>query len=286
MSSDDTHYELLGVDADAPKDDIRAAYQDKLANVRAARTKEEGTKRPSEEVLRTARDEEARLRSAWQVLSDPIQRGRYDERAGVNGGSTAEVDEDDDEDQPESDDGVDAPEPTRTTITGKPRQRREPPPPPPMAEGLEIPSTGRRVTAAVVDVVTMAALWALIFYPVTFGAGLTKGLPYLITEVASMEFVFLVYLIIPIYLGGQTLGKRYTYTMVVDRATGELPTMGAIIRRYIIPAAAWALLFVSGALLALIYATSFLLNRDQISLADRFAKTAVVIARYKPVRPV
>jgi len=282
VSDESSHYELLGVDADAPKDDIRAAYQAKLANVRAARTKEEETKKPSEEVLRTAREEEARLRSAWQVLSDPVQRGRYDERTGVNGGGggTADVDAD----EPDTDDEPDAPEPTRTTVTGRPR--REQPPPPPIAAGLEIPSVGRRVTAAVIDVVTMAALWALIFYPVTFGAGLTKGLPYLITEVGSMEFIFLVYLILPVYLGGQTLGKRYTYTMVVDRATGDLPSMSAVIRRYIIPAAAWALLFVSGALLALIYATSFLLNRDQISLADRFAKTAVVIARYKPTRPV
>jgi uncharacterized RDD family membrane protein YckC len=279
VSGEDSHYELLGVDADAPKDDIRAAYQEKLANVRAARTKEEETKKPSEDVLRTARDEEARLRSAWQVLSDPVQRGRYDERVGVNGGGPSDTDEDEPD---QSDDEVEAEAavPARRT-----RERRPQPPPPPIAEGLEIPATGRRVTAAVIDVVTMAALWAFIFYPVTFGAGLTKGLPYLITEVASMEFIFLVYLILPIYLGGQTLGKRYTYTMVVDRASGDLPSMSAVIRRYIIPAAAWALLFVSGALLALIYATSFLLNRDQISLADRFAKTAVVIARYKPTRP-
>jgi uncharacterized RDD family membrane protein YckC len=279
--SDDSHYELLGVDAGAAKDDIRTAYQEKLANVRAARTKEEETKRPSEDVLRTARDEEARLRSAWQVLSDPVQRGRYDERVGVNGARPADVDGDD-----ADGDDVDGDDTAPESVPATKRPRRPPPAPLPMAEGLEIPSTGRRVTAALIDVITMAALWAFIFYPVTLGAGLTKGVPYLITEVGSMEFVFLVYLILPIYFRGQTLGKRYTYTMVVDRATGDLPSMSAIIRRYIIPAAAWALLFVSGALLALIYATSFLLNRDQVSLADRFAKTAVVIARYKPVRPV
>ena len=35
MSIELTHYELLGVATDAQKDDIRAAYQDKLADVRA-----------------------------------------------------------------------------------------------------------------------------------------------------------------------------------------------------------------------------------------------------------
>ncbi|HEV2309553.1 MAG TPA: DnaJ domain-containing protein [Acidimicrobiia bacterium] len=80
MSDDLTHYELLEVDPDAAKDDIRTAYQATLANVRAARDKEEDTKKPSETVIRAAREEEARLRAAWQVLSDPVQRQRYDEK--------------------------------------------------------------------------------------------------------------------------------------------------------------------------------------------------------------
>jgi len=278
MSSDVTHYELLGVEPDAAKDDIRAAYQEKLANVRAARTKEEETKRPSEDVLRTARDEEARLRSAWQILSDPVQRTRYDETVGVNG-STPDAADVDTEDEDDTDAEPAAP-------ASRVREGRPGPPPLAIAEGLEIPAIGRRVTAAVIDSITMVAIWAAIVYPVTIGAGLTKGLPALMTEVGTMEFVFLVYLILPVYFRGQTVGKRYTYTMVVDRTTGMLPSMGQVIRRYIIPAAALALLLTYGALLAVIFATSFLLNRDQVSLADRFAKTAVVIARYKPVRPI
>ena len=94
----------------------------------------------------------------------------------------------------------------------------------------------------------------------------------------------LVYLILPTAWTGQTLGKRYTYCMVVDRATGQLPTTGQVIRRYIIPAFAFALLSTTGAVIGLLYGFSFLMNRDQISLSDRLARTAVVIARYKPER--
>ena len=48
MSDDLTHYELLEVDPDAPKDEIRSAYQAKLANVRAAARQGRG----DEEALR------------------------------------------------------------------------------------------------------------------------------------------------------------------------------------------------------------------------------------------
>ena len=121
-------------------------------------------------------------------------------------------------------------------------------------------------------------------YPITLGGNLTSGLPAFITEVGTMEFLILVYLILPTAWTGQTLGKRYTYCMVVDRATGQLPTIGQVIRRYIVPAFAFALLVTTGAVIALIYGLSFLMNRDQVSLADRLARTAVVIARYKPER--
>jgi uncharacterized RDD family membrane protein YckC len=277
MSTDLTHYDLLDVDSDAAKDDIRAAYQDKLANVRAARAKEEETKRPSEDVLRAARDEEAQLRSAWQVLSDPVQRERYDEQVGVDHADTA-----DDDDVEDDDDGDDDEPGTDLEVTPRRPERAQSLV---TAEGLEIPATGRRVTAAAIDAITMIAIWSAIVYPVTLGASLTTGLPAFITEVGTMEFLMLVYLIIPIWRSGQTLGKRYTHTMVVNRATGGLPDLAQVIRRYIIPAFAFALLVTTGAVIALIFALSFLMNKEQVSLADRFSKTAVVIARYRPERP-
>ena len=278
MSDDLTHYELLEVEPDAPKDEIRTAYQAKLANVRAARDKEEETKKPSETVIRAAREEEARLRAAWQVLSDPVQRQRYDDKFYVSSedgdGDGTTTDEDEDADAEDADAAlVPVARPARPDRL--PAQVSD--------EPLEIPSTGRRMTAAVIDVITMLALWAVV-YAIALAAGVKSGYPLFAVEVGTMEFLVLVYLILPTAWTGQTLGKRYTYCMVVDRATGQLPTTGQVIRRYIIPAFAFALLSTTGAVIGLIYGMSFLMNRDQISLADRFARTAVVIARYKPER--
>ena len=279
MSDDLTHYELLEVDADAPKDEIRTAYQAKLANVRAARDKEEETKKPSETVIRAAREEEARLRAAWQVLSDPVQRQRYDEKFYVPA---------EDGDGGDTDPGLDVEEDTEDTDPSlvpveRAPARRDRMPAQVSDEPLEIPSTARRLTAAFIDVITMLAIWAVV-YAIVLAAGVKSGYPLFAAEVGTMEFLVLVYLILPTAWTGQTLGKRYTYCMVVDRATGQLPTTGQVIRRYIIPAFAFALLSTTGAVIGLIYGLSFLMNRDQISLADRLARTAVVIARYKPER--
>ncbi len=282
MSDDDvTHYELLGVERDAPKDEIRAAYQEQLADIRAARVREEESRKPSEDTLQASREDEARLRAAWQVLSDPVQRERYDARLTPAPDGTGEpaTDEaaDDDRDQAASGPAAStAPATTERPAVGASMIS---------AQGLEIPSPGRRLTAAAIDAITMVALWAVIVYPLTLAAGLKSGLPAFITEVGTMEFLIIVWLIIPTWRTGQSLGKRYTYCMVVDRATGELAPLGQIFRRYVIPMFAFALLVTTGGFIALIYALSFLMNKDQISLADRFAKTAVVIARYRPARP-
>ena len=79
------YYELLGVDEDAPVDAIRTAYRDKKAAV-TGNEKDKDTDRAKAEV--------AALNKAWNVLSDPFQRGRYDaERANADFSD----DEDDDE---------------------------------------------------------------------------------------------------------------------------------------------------------------------------------------------
>jgi curved DNA-binding protein CbpA len=56
----DDYYGLLGVQADAPTEEIRTAYREKKATLDAAGDKEQI----------------ARLNRAWNVLSDPYQRGR------------------------------------------------------------------------------------------------------------------------------------------------------------------------------------------------------------------
>ena len=53
------YYDLLGINTGADKDAIRTAYRDRL----------EGA----------SQSERAKLNKAWNVLSDPVQRGRYDE---------------------------------------------------------------------------------------------------------------------------------------------------------------------------------------------------------------
>ena len=73
-----SHYDVLGIEPSADKEQIRAAYQERLDQLRAEQTSQQEAKKPNESAIAASRDEEARLRSAWQVLSDPYQRGRYD----------------------------------------------------------------------------------------------------------------------------------------------------------------------------------------------------------------
>ena len=70
----ENHYDELGVDADASRDELRTAYRDRVSELEARR---EG-KGVNEAQLEANREEMARVRSAWNVLSDPFQRQRYD----------------------------------------------------------------------------------------------------------------------------------------------------------------------------------------------------------------
>jgi hypothetical protein len=62
----DDYYSLLGIDADATVDDIRGAYRERKDGVDS--TSDAG------------RAAAVKLNKAWNVLSDPYQRGRYDEQ--------------------------------------------------------------------------------------------------------------------------------------------------------------------------------------------------------------
>ncbi len=70
------YYDLLGIDAGADKEAIRTAYRDRL----------EGA----------SQSERAKLNKAWNVLSDPVQRGRYDEYL-ASDSEFGDVEDDDDE---------------------------------------------------------------------------------------------------------------------------------------------------------------------------------------------
>src|SRR5882672_9817964 len=80
----DDYYSLLGIDADASVDDIRGAY----------RVRKDGLDTASD----SGKADAAKLNKAWNVLSDPYQRGRYDQqRAAAAESGTLGADEDDDD---------------------------------------------------------------------------------------------------------------------------------------------------------------------------------------------
>src|SRR3954463_11855699 len=70
----DNYYEELGLEPGASRDELREAHRQRAADLEAARDK----KNVSESQLQANRDEVARVRAAWNVLSDPFQRQRYD----------------------------------------------------------------------------------------------------------------------------------------------------------------------------------------------------------------
>ena len=108
-----SYYDLLGVDTDAGKEDIRAAYRDRLDGATQA--------------------DRAKLNKAWNVLSDPVQRGRYNDFLE----SSSEFGDDDDRDETAvpARSGRGAP----ATRGGKPTRER-PPPRAPLAPTIELPA--------------------------------------------------------------------------------------------------------------------------------------------------
>jgi len=80
MSDDETYYDALGAEPDASREQLRAAYRERIADLEAAR----GGKNVNETQLQQNRQETARVRAAWNVLSDPFQRKRYDEQIGAS----------------------------------------------------------------------------------------------------------------------------------------------------------------------------------------------------------
>lgn len=267
MADSRTWYEVLGVTPSAAKGEVKAAYQSSMAT--------------AEQSDNT--DEVAQVRRAWQVLSDPIQRQRYDEEIGLNGrrasGTAPVTDENEYDGDIELVDDDDDPLAPPKARHPKPSMMLE------AAEFLELPTLGRRLTASVVDAITLVAVYVGSI-SITFQAtGADYGLPAVLIFVGWLEFWFVVLLVIPTFRTGQTLGKRFTYLMCVDRATGNLGSVRQVLIRYVGAMFVIPLLVPMGAFLALFYGLSYAMGRDQVSLADRIAKTAVVIARYRPTRP-
>lgn len=267
----ETHYELLGVEPDATKEEIRAAYRERIDDLRGQMEKGR-----SDQARNGAREETARLNSAWQVLSDPFQRQRYD--AGLGGG---EVDEEEVEEEEET-----APAPARARRQREPRTdargrpRREPVGVP----GAEAAPVGRRLAALGIDVLTMGALYVAVTSLVS--AADTDSVGVIIALVTGLFVAFNLYFVLPTARTGQTLGKRLVHVMVVDAETGDVPTWRRASFRYIVPIVLVIGLPGSlGLMVALLFGISWLLIDTRIGLMDRLGNSRVVLARYRPERP-
>jgi uncharacterized RDD family membrane protein YckC len=269
MDDERTWYEVLGVETRAAKGDIKVAYQEALD---AATGANDG-------------DEAAQVRRAWQVLSDPVQRQRYDESIGAHLTALEPVTSNGDGHEDNTDD-VDDDEAVDVEVLDDDDGDGEGPrrPKPSIMETaafLEQPTLSRRFVATVIDALTFIAL--------CLGGGIPLGVATqnLWPVLAWVELMVVGVYIIPTIRTGQTFGKRATYLMTVDRATGDLCTPRQVIIRYLVPMAAILLIVALGPIgpfLALYFGLSYMMGRDQVSLADRLAKTIVVIARYKPSR--
>ena len=272
----ESHYELLGVESDASKDEIRSAYRERLEDLRG---KVENGR--SDQVRNGAREETARLNSAWQVLADPVQRERYDTE--LTGGSDGTVAE---EDEAEEEEAAPAParrrglfEPRERDAKGRP-QRREPLGVP----GAEAAPLGRRLAALGIDVLTMGAVFLGVTSLLVSVASDSVGA--IILLVTALFVIFNGYFVFPTVRSGQTLGKRLTHIMVVDADTGELPTWRRASLRYIVPIVLVIGLPGSlGLMGALLFGISWVLIDTRVGLMDRLGHTRVVIARYRPERP-
>jgi uncharacterized RDD family membrane protein YckC len=280
-----THYEVIGVDPDASKDEIRDAYRARLEELQA-----ELRDSKSEKVRDAARQGTAELKAAWQVLADPVQRQRYDAQLSGDGEAVDEV----------GSDGLEVDEeegaaPARRAQSagaapdgmivvgqdrrGRPILRRQPRGVP----GAEAAPLGRRAMAMFIDIVFAGALIQLLALVQVAGANLAV---FVAVEV-GLVLLLILYFVVPTARTGQTFGKRRVYIMTVDAETGDLPTFSQALRRYIIPIvliAAVPVLSTLGLMLALFAGISWMLIDTRVSLLDRIARTRVVLARYTPER--
>lgn len=85
----DSHYEILGADEDASRDEIRAAYRERVGELDPDTWTGDAADR---------RTRASAVNRAWNVLSDPFQKERYDDQLGAGDVDLTDDDEGDDDD--------------------------------------------------------------------------------------------------------------------------------------------------------------------------------------------
>ena len=141
----DDYYSIIGVEADASVDDIRSAYRERKEALSGANG---GSK-----------TEAAQLNKAWNVLSDPYQRDRYDAQR-AQAVDDDDVDVDDDASVEPSTNGSKRASGRDGRKTPPPRRGREPGPPtitPPA--GTQYAATKQRIIAMVIDLLVLLVLF-------------------------------------------------------------------------------------------------------------------------------
>ena len=150
----DDYYRILDVSPDAPRDDIRAAYKSRRDQLDARGTDE-------------SRAEAARLNRAWNVLSDPTQRERYDDQL-ARARAEGDVDLDGGADLSDSTGSASPAErPKRRRLFESPDRAATPQKPTiEVPEGMQLAGSRSRLWAMGIDLAVLVAI-AVAFYIVT-----------------------------------------------------------------------------------------------------------------------
>lgn len=255
-----THYELLGVEPGASRDEIRAAYRARIEEI------DDALADPKRRDPQALREEKARLNSAWTMLADPYQRGRYDEQLRVPPPDEGEATEEG------------AASPARQGFLDRMRRgaesfdRAES-----AVAGAEPAPVMKRLGGAMIDVVVMAAIYTAVVAAVSTRVDLADNAGAFAGLVVAGLVIFSGATIWPVARSGQTLGHRLMGLRVVTE-TGAPVSGGIATRRYIIPVALAALGAQLPVMLALLAGLSFLFSQHRVSILDRIAHTRVVVA--------
>lgn len=266
-----SYYDVLGVPASADRDSVRIAYRTRMVELQP------DAWRGSEADRRV---EAARVNDAWNTLSDPFQRDRYD--ASLADGTAARVPA------------------VVPASTSKGRRQAGPrvgnvfdvgsgPVPPGTTAVL-----ANRINAVFLDMM----LCAVGFFPLSFAMSAALGpqpndapvsLPtwFMPTLLGGTAVVQILVFIFPTARWGQTVGQRWFGVRVVRTDDGQLPGLTRTLYRY----GPLVILVVAGfaitpflLLLPFLLGLSFIITKTRRGFPDRAARTVIVDAEPRPPR--